>query len=443
MPSWRDLQFKRVSPSLLLAIGLNLACTLCVVWANNGWANDETVTKLTLSELLNMAFKENLGLKIEQQEYTSDSATESATFRKLLPSFSLASGATETLNDSTLLDDETSNYVSSLVLEQAIYQPALMASWHKSELNLKKADYNLKRLTQKLVFDVKRAWYQVLQEQVLLAESETALARLKQHKQNAEAFYKTGKIWRNDLLQANVRVTRGEQELFAARNRVTLAKSQINVLLNRAIDSPFTPDGKLEWVEFKQTLEPLMQQAMGNRLDIKQSQLDIKIATTDKSLVEAKFKPTINFKLTNRVSSTDFDYGSSSNQTTASVNLNWNFYQFGQTSREVSSARAKVTARKLALQQKKTEIMLEVQQAYLAVKESQYSLSVSEQALQQSLENFRVSQIRYKEQLGSSNDVLDAQDLLTQTRTDRVKALSRYLTALAELNFALGSSARR
>ena len=67
-------------------------------------------------------------------------------------------------------------------------------------------------------------------------------------------------------------------------------------------------------------------------------------------------------------------------------------------------------------------------------------MAVSEQALKQSEENFRVSQIRYKEQLGSSNDVLDAQDLLTQTLIDRVSALSRYLTAIAELDLALGKA---
>jgi outer membrane protein TolC len=70
--------------------------------------------------------------------------------------------------------------------------------------------------------------------------------------------------------------------------------------------------------------------------------------------------------------------------------------------------------------------------------ESKKSLAVSEAALKQAQENFRVSQIRYKEQLGSSNDVLDAQDLLTQTKTDRVSALSRYLTAIAELDLAVG-----
>jgi len=427
---------------VLLLFGLSPFILLQPLLAETVAPDGSQEVSISFEQVLTAAFKQNLGLQIEKQQLEAEAATESATFRKLLPSFSMSAGTTETLNDSSDPTNETTSYSSSLVMSQAIYQPTLMASWRKSELSLKKADFNLQRLAQKLVFDVKKAWYNVLQEEVLLAESRQSLARLKQHKQNAEAFYKSGKIWRNDLLQANVRVTKGEQDLFAAENRLVLAKSQVNLLLNRDIHSPFIPNGELEQIEFQGSLDNFVKRAMANRLDIKQSQLDIKIASKDKSLAKAKLKPTVNFRLSSSLTSPDFDYQTSNNQTTASINLNWNFWQFGQTSREVGAANAKLKAKQLALQQKKADIMLEVQKAYLTVMESQYSLKVSEQALQQSLENFRVSQIRYKEQLGSSNDVLDAQDLLTQTQTDRVAALSRYLIAIAELNLAVGEPVR-
>jgi len=273
---------------------------------------------------------------------------------------------------------------------------------------------------------------------VLYEEAVNSLERLKQHRQNAKAFYKSGKIWRNDLLQAEVRVSRGEQDVFAAKNQLVLAKSKVNLILNRDIYGPLNPLGKLEYMNFDGELQQYLDLAKSNRLEIKQGIIDIKMAGKDKEIAKAKSKPSVELKLSSSFSSLDLDYEDHNQQTTAALNLRWNFWQFGQTNREVHAANAKLRAKRLQLEQTKADITLEVQSAFLAVKESQYSLKVSEQALQQSLENFRVSQIRYKEQLGSSNDVLDAQDLLTQTRTDRFSALSRYLTALAQLDLAVG-----
>jgi outer membrane protein len=143
-------------------------------------------------------------------------------------------------------------------------------------------------------------------------------------------------------------------------------------------------------------------------------------------------------RLTSGAYSEHFGYQRSVNDTVASLTLRWDFWQWGQTNREVASARANVQVQHLSLAQLKAAVMAEVQSAYLTVVESQKSFKVSEQALSQAKENYKVSQICYTEQLGSSIDVLDAQDLLTQTRNSRTSALARYLTAIAELNLATG-----
>ena len=67
----------------------------------------------------------------------------------------------------------------------------------------------------------------------------------------------------------------------------------------------------------------------------------------------------------------------------ASLTLRWDFWQWGQTNREVASARANVQVQHLSLAQLKAAVMAEVQSAYLTVVESQKSFKVSEQALSQ------------------------------------------------------------
>lgn len=396
-------------------------------------------TAFTFEQLVKQAFRQNLGLKIEHEQSNVQQANESAAFRKLLPSATFTSGRSETLQNTQEPQNEVTSYSSSIALTQAIYQPTLWAGWKKSGLNRTRAEQVLQKKQQSLLFEIKRAWYKVLEEQVLNSEAKASLTRLKQHQKNAEAFFRSGKIWRNDVLQAHVRVARGEQDVFAANNRLALAKSTINQILDRDIMLGLDPRGKLEFVPFDLALADLMKKATHNRLELKWGDVDIELAKQDVAIADAKLKPSVNLRVSSGASSSHFGYQGSTTQTVASLNLTWNFWQWGQTNREVDAALAKVQVQRLTLAQQRQLVLAEVQRVYLTVTESHKSLSVSEQALKQAQENFKVSQIRYKEQLGSSNDVLDAQDLLTQTRNDRISALSRYLTAIAELNLATGN----
>jgi len=405
------------------------------------WA-ESSQELVTFDQIARIAFEQNLGLRIEKQKRQTELENKDATFKNLLPSLSLSSSISDVLDNSASSSNEITSFSTSLVLQQSVYQPALYASWKRSELTLEKADQTLRRQAELLLFELKKAWYSLLKEQILYTESEKSLARLKQHKKNAEAFYRNGEIWRNDLLQAQVRVARGEQELFSAKNRLLLARSQINLILNRSLDTDLKTQAQLIQIDFNTPLETLNELAISNRLDLKQNQTDISIAKKDSDIARAGYKPSVNFTLSTGLSSTEFNYDPSTSETTAALNLSWNFWQFGQARKEVAAAESKLRVARLQKEQKSAEILLEVRTAYLAVKESEHSLAVSEQALVQSNENFRISQIRYKEQLGSSNDVLDAQDLLTQTETDRITALSQYLTAIAELNLAVGQGVK-
>jgi outer membrane protein len=398
----------------------------------------EPEVNFTFEKLLKQAFEKNLGLKIEIEKTHQQKASEQAAFRRLLPLASISSGRSETLYDSQSQEGELTSYSSSVTISQPLYQPALWANWKKSELNKNNADYSLLRKQQSLLFEVKKAWFKLLEEQLLYSETQASLLRLQQHQKNAEAFYRNGKIWRNDVLQAQVRVAKGEQDMFASSNRVTLAKSTINLILDREVTSALSPQGRLTWISFTKTLKPLFSQATNDRIELKQSQVGINLAKQDVALASAKLKPTANFTLTSGAYSEHFGYQRSVKDTVASLTLRWDFWQWGQTNREVASARANVQVQHLSLAQLKAAVMAEVQSAYLTVVESQKSFKVSEQALSQAKENYKVSLIRYTEQLGSSTDVLDAQDLLTQTRNSRTSALARYLTAIAELNLATG-----
>jgi len=86
----------------------------------------------------------------------------------------------------------------------------------------------------------------------------------------------------------------------------------------------------------------------------------------------------------------------------------------------------------------KDQVSLEVKSAWLNVKEAEKLIAVTQKAIEQAEENYRINQERYREQVARSTDVLDALTLLTFTRASWSNALSDYRIALAGLERATG-----
>jgi outer membrane protein TolC len=65
-------------------------------------------------------------------------------------------------------------------------------------------------------------------------------------------------------------------------------------------------------------------------------------------------------------------------------------------------------------------------------------IEVTQQAVVQAEENYRMNVERYREQVATSTEVLDAQTLLTKAKSDYVQALGDYSIYRARLDRAMG-----
>jgi outer membrane protein len=90
------------------------------------------------------------------------------------------------------------------------------------------------------------------------------------------------------------------------------------------------------------------------------------------------------------------------------------------------------------LQQQRDRVTLEVKEAVIVLLESEPKIRVAEKAIGQAEENFRISQERYSAQIATSTDVVDAEALLTQARTNYFNAIYDYHLASFALKKATG-----
>ena len=81
---------------------------------------------------------------------------------------------------------------------------------------------------------------------------------------------------------------------------------------------------------------------------------------------------------------------------------------------------------------------LEIDTAHNDVAVAKERIGVAETAIRQSEENLRINRERYRERVGTATEVLDAQTLVTQAKTDYYRAFYDHQTATARLIKSLG-----
>lgn len=86
-------------------------------------------------------------------------------------------------------------------------------------------------------------------------------------------------------------------------------------------------------------------------------------------------------------------------------------------------------------------IDLEVTDARIRLGVAAENIQTAQKALDQSMENLRITNLRYQEQIATSTDVLDATAAKTLAKSNYYGALYGYQAALAELDRAVGRQA--
>ncbi len=116
----------------------------------------------------------------------------------------------------------------------------------------------------------------------------------------------------------------------------------------------------------------------------------------------------------------------------------WNIFSGLDTKAQVSQARLRVEQFQEQHKDLSDQVRLDVQNAYLKVKETADRIRTTETAVTQAEENLRLNEERYKENVGTATDVIDADTLLTRTRVNYFTALYDHQMAKAELMWAIG-----
>ncbi|MBN1829372.1 MAG: TolC family protein [Deltaproteobacteria bacterium] len=431
---WR----RSISGAIVLAC--SMLFTVSFLWAGEG------NRPLSLDESIKLAIERSVILDSAKEGIKAAEANKKGAFTGFLPKLSTSYSYTRLDEAPSMLGIQTGvrdNYTWQMNVTQPVFAGGkILANYRINSMGTEIARFEEKATVQNISLEVKIAYFNILKAERILQVARQSVEQLRAHRDIAQSFFDVGIIPKNDLLYAEVELANGAQDLVRAENSLQLAKARFNKALRQDIDKAVSVVDILMYEPFDLELSDCFSRAFDNRPEISIVSLQELQAEELVKAAEGDYYPSVN--MVANYSRYGDDPGVSGtpyrdeDEWYLMAVAQWNFWEWGRTKYSVDAGKSKKRQAMNALIDIKDGVSLDVKNAYLNLREAEKRISVTKKAIEQAEENYRINVERYKEQVATSTDVLDAQTLLTKTRSDYYNGLSDYNIAKAVLERSMG-----
>ena len=401
---------------------------------------------LTLSEIITLAQNNNQQIAIARQQCLQSQGVLIQSKSGYLPHLSAGSLASRQRIDNLKPNDEDTVYNASIRASQLIYDFGNTGgAIESSSMNLQAQDDNLFQVRQNVVFDSKKAFYDVLAKRRIVEVDKEAVSNYETQLYRAKKYYKAGVRTKIDVTNAGVELSNSRLSLIRSKSDLKTAKVKLEQILGYAITS-----GNYRLVHIDVPLEKLAvtrpdmpgslddELAVGfsQRSDVKGVKALLQAARAEIRKARSGYFPSVSAVA--GYDEYDTDLESISNQWMLGVELTWELFSGFQTRGEIVSARGKFQEIKSALKDLEFAVRQEVTDSYLRAEENLEGVNVAHETLILAKENFHMASERYKAGLNDMIEYNDAQLLLSRAQSNLIGTYYDYLTALSRLEHAVG-----
>jgi len=316
-----------------------------------------------------------------------------------------------------------------------------LANYRSAKIGVDLSKETVETVKRDLVLQTRVGYFTILRAEKFLGVAEQQVKQFEAQLEVTKAFFDVGIVPKNDVLQAEVRLANARQQLVKSANELATAKASFNILLRREINILFEVADILVYKPFPLSYDQSIEEAFRLRPEIKAAQLNIEQAKESVKIARSGYFPTINLTGNYTRFSDDIDVSGGvkfSDRWTIQALATFTLWNWGNTAFKVGENKVKVTQAEDSKTQLIESITLEVKNDYLNMLTAEKNINVTEKAIEQAEENLRMNEERYKYQVATQTDVLDAVTLLAQARVNYYGALSDFNIATAQLERSMG-----
>lgn len=412
---------------------------------------------LTLEESLQIGLRNSKQIKISQAVLKSSEAKITEVGSQMLPRLSFGASYTR-LSDVkpfavsvpfsqtpiTIQETILDNYQLKLSLQQPLFTGFRLSSLKSAaEYNNKAVEFEHTKEINEEALRIHQTFWNYYKAQKVLQLVEENLKSLEKHLADTKNFLENGLVTRNDLLKLEVQYSNTELKKIEAKNAVELARTSFN----KAVGLPLNTISQVmaeepQAISLTTKFDELLTEALQSREEIKSLEYKIKAGEENIDAAQAGWFPSIFLfgdyyysKPNQRIMPLEDKF---EDTWAVGVGLNWNIFDWGETSAKTTQAEQQLIQAETTYQIIKENIELEVYKDYLTALSEFEKVSVSNKAVEQAEENYRITKDKYNQQLATSTDLIDTEVALLNAQTNLTNALVDLELAKTKLEKSVG-----
>lgn len=414
--------------------------------------------KLTLQESIQLGLKNSKDLKISQSKLRNSEAKVSEVNSMFLPQLRFMANYTR-LSDNVppfqvttpfspipikISDPVLNNYNLRLSLQQPLFTGLkLLSSRKAAEYNFNAAEREYSKEMNETAMNIHSAFWNYYRASEIKNLLEKSLKQIENHLKDTKNFLENGLVTQNDYLKLQVQFSNTKLQLIEAENNLNVTRA----VFNKAIGLPLQSiteiaANELEFQIAEYDIDNLIKEAKQNREEIQSLSFRLKSAEENITSAQSGWFPNVyltgNYYYSNPNTRFQPLVDKWNDTWDVGVTLSWDIWDWGLTSSRTAQAEELSVQTQASLEKLNELIEIEVYQSYLNLMKSKEKVDVSKLSLEQSSENYRITSEKYKEQLATSTDLIDAEISELQAATNLTSSLIEYNLAKVRLEKSIG-----
>ncbi|CAA6820428.1 MAG: Unknown protein [uncultured Sulfurovum sp.] len=302
-------------------------------------------------------------------------------------------------------------------------------------LQSKSAD--LKQLTRKRYLNL----LQAIESKTVQDE---AVALLEKQLQDSQNLLDQGMIAKSKYLKVKVELQSTQQAHLQARSNINNARNALSSLIQERVVLEELEEPQANHIA-DTSFENLYTLSLEKRSELKYLEALKQSQASSMEAVDSVYYPKIGLALDynkygDELLPNGVSYGalgSKENEVIGSVKISYDLYSGKKSDYQKRIHKSQILSLGEDIEQIKWDIKLQLQEALEQLKVSQGQIGVAEESIIEAQEHFRITNNRYKEQLDTTTDLLDARLLLTTAKSNLTVAQYNYQQTIVDIERVL------
>lgn len=386
--------------------------------------------KISLDEAIDLSIKNSKPLRAAHARIDQATANTTVSKQNQLPDFKISGSylrLTQPNIDLQYKSNSGGSAAAPIVVNQAAYGIANLSlpvfSGFKIQYGIRSSEFLEKAAVldadqdkEAVIMNTIDAFTNLYKAKANLTVIEENLAQSRSRDADFANLEKNGLLARNDKLKALLQTANIELTKADVENNLKLAMVNMNIMLGLPEETVIVPDSTslVEPGDIK-GLQDYEQLALQNRKDMQSISYRKKASEVGIQTAKADYYPSL--ALTGGYVVADIpSFITITNAVTFGVGLSYNISSLWKTNAHVTGARAKLAEVQANEEDLFDQVRIQVNQAYEDLLTAKKKIQVSQVAIDQGIENYKIVKNKYDNSLLTVTDLLDANVLMLQSQ---------------------------